>query len=123
VRHVPPFYLGHPQNDTRSFKPLFCEVLDNLRMELQRQSVIIGAPSALGQELPGVETAPDALRKTGLAEKITALGFRVDDAGNVDIPSGVATRKAVGVNRSNLIHIQRRNYSTTRRIFLFFILK
>lgn len=70
-------------------------------MELQRQSVIIGAPSAFGQELSGVETAPDALRKTGLADKIKSLGFRVEDAGNVDIPVGVATRKAVSVGKGN----------------------
>jgi arginase len=62
-------------------------------MELQRQSIIIGAPSALGQEIPGVEIAPQALRMTGLVDKIKSLGFRVEDAGDVEIPLGVATRK------------------------------
>jgi arginase len=64
-------------------------------MELQRQSIIIGAPSALGQEIPGVEIAPQALRMTGLVDKIKSLGFRVEDAGDVEIPLGVATRKNV----------------------------
>lgn len=47
---------------------------------------IVGAPLALGQTKPGVGLAPETLRRAGLAETISQLGFSVTDAGDVELP-------------------------------------
>jgi hypothetical protein len=40
-----------------------------------------------GQPITGVETAPDAMRATGLEESLYKLGWEVVDKGNVDMDS------------------------------------
>ncbi len=52
-----------------------------------RQSTvsIIGAPLDLGAGRRGVDMGVSALRFAGLGEKIAALGFTVEDCGNVDV--------------------------------------
>lgn len=47
---------------------------------------IIGVPLDLGQNKRGVDMGPAALRYAGLAEKLTALGHRVIDGGNIAVP-------------------------------------
>jgi len=46
---------------------------------------IIGAPMDLGAGRRGVDMGPSALRVAGLNEKLTRLGYEVDDLGNVAV--------------------------------------
>jgi arginase len=48
---------------------------------------IIGAPSDLGQGRRGVDMGPSAIRYAGLNEKLTSLGYQVEDLGNVMVPT------------------------------------
>jgi arginase len=48
--------------------------------------LIIGVPLDLGGNRRGVDMGPSALRITGLADRIRALGHDVVDAGDVDVP-------------------------------------
>ena len=47
---------------------------------------ILGVPMVLGQQRRGVDMGPGALRYAGLFEKLTRLGHRVEDAGNIAAP-------------------------------------
>ncbi|TLM68443.1 MAG: arginase [Deltaproteobacteria bacterium] len=53
---------------------------------MSRDIRIIGVPIDLGQSKRGVDMGPAALRYAGLADKLAALGHRVVDAGNLDVP-------------------------------------
>lgn len=57
----------------------------------QREVAIIGAPLDLGQDRRGVDMGPSAMRSAGLAERLTSLGFRVRDHGNVETAVREAT--------------------------------
>jgi arginase len=48
-----------------------------------RRITIIGAPLDLGAARRGVDMGPSAIRYSGLAERLEALGLNVEDAGNV----------------------------------------
>ena len=48
---------------------------------------IIGAPSDLGQERRGVDMGPSAIRYAGLKEKLETLGYKVEDLGNIQVPT------------------------------------
>jgi len=48
--------------------------------------LLIGVPLDLGGNRRGVDMGPSALRITGLAERIRALGHEVTDAGDVTVP-------------------------------------
>ncbi|MBI3404206.1 MAG: arginase family protein [Acidobacteria bacterium] len=50
-----------------------------------KKIVLIGAPTSAGAHMAGVERAPAALRAAGLAEKLTAAGFEVSDAGDIPV--------------------------------------
>ena len=45
---------------------------------------LIGVPMDLGQSLRGVDMGPSALRYAGLAERLTRLGYQVEDLGNIE---------------------------------------
>src|ERR1700689_3846770 len=49
----------------------------------QSHIAIIGAPMDLGAGRRGVDMGPSALRLAGLNEKLTGLGYEVEDLGNV----------------------------------------
>ena len=49
--------------------------------------VIIGVPSSAGAHHAGQDSAPAALRKAGLPDRLRAAGLKVDDAG--DLPGAV----------------------------------
>ncbi len=49
----------------------------------QSHIAVIGAPLDLGQDRRGVDMGPSALRVANLNEKLKALGYEVDDLGNV----------------------------------------
>ena len=47
---------------------------------------ILGIPMDLGQQRRGVDMGPSAVRYAGLFERLSALGHRVEDAGNILVP-------------------------------------
>lgn len=47
---------------------------------------IIGVPLDLGADRRGVDMGPSAIRYSGLAEKLRALGHKVHDYGNIEAP-------------------------------------
>ncbi|MGH9661160.1 MAG: arginase [Bryobacteraceae bacterium] len=51
----------------------------------QSHIAIIGAPLDLGQDRRGVDMGPSALRVAGLNRRLAALGYHVDDLGNVAV--------------------------------------
>ncbi len=51
----------------------------------QSQIAVIGAPLDLGQDRRGVDMGPSALRVAGLDRKLKALGYDVEDMGNVQV--------------------------------------
>ncbi|MCA8943612.1 MAG: arginase [Planctomycetes bacterium] len=48
---------------------------------------VIGAPMDLGAGRRGVDMGPSAIRLAGLDDALRALGYIVNDAGNVDVPA------------------------------------
>lgn len=48
---------------------------------------IIGVPSDLGQGRRGVDMGPSAIRYAGLSAKLEALGYHVEDLGNINVPT------------------------------------
>jgi arginase len=59
-----------------------------------REVAIIGAALDLGQGRRGVDMGPSAMRYAGLEERLTSLGYRVRDHGNVEtaVPEATALR-------------------------------
>ncbi|MGD8279783.1 MAG: arginase [Gemmatimonadota bacterium] len=55
-------------------------------MDRLKGVLLIGVPLDLGGNRRGVDMGPSALRLTGLAERIRALGLEVTDTGDVDVP-------------------------------------
>lgn len=57
---------------------------------------IVGVPMDLGQQRRGVDMGPSALRYAGLYQKLTRLGWQVQDGGNILVPdrNEVAVRVA-----------------------------
>ena len=56
---------------------------------------IIGVPLDLGQSRRGVDMGPSAMRVAGLEAKLEALGYDVEDGGNVPSPCWRPSRKAI----------------------------
>src|SRR5579884_4256449 len=52
---------------------------------------IIGAPLDLGQDRRGVDMGPSALRVANLNARLHALGYEVDDLGNIHVEQAEAT--------------------------------
>lgn len=48
---------------------------------------IIGVPSDLGQGRRGVDMGPSAIRYAGLSAKLENLGYKVEDLGNINVPT------------------------------------
>jgi len=65
----------------------------------QSHIAVIGAPLDLGQDRRGVDMGPSAIRVANLNKRLTALGYHVDDLGNVPVdqpeslPEGPASAK------------------------------
>ena len=53
---------------------------------------IIGIPMDLGQNQRGVDMGPSAIRYAGLARSLEALGHRVGDSGNINVPGHYSLR-------------------------------
>lgn len=60
-------------------------------MQNQRKIRIIGVPTDLGASRRGVDMGPSALRVANIGSRLSALGYDVEDAGNVP----VAVRESV----------------------------
>ncbi|MEI8135405.1 MAG: arginase [bacterium] len=62
------------------------KILKNKKLTNQDWTVrIIGFPMDLGAGRRGVDMGPSALRIAGVGDKLTALGYNVIDAGDIDI--------------------------------------
>ncbi|OGU16590.1 MAG: arginase [Geobacteraceae bacterium GWC2_53_11] len=53
---------------------------------MARTIEIIGVPIDLGQTQRGVEMGPAAMRYAGLSPRLAALGYRIRDGGNIEVP-------------------------------------
>jgi arginase len=58
-----------------------------------RRLAIIGAALDLGAGRRGVDMGPSAIRYAGLDDRLGALGFEVEDLGNVDVAVAEATNE------------------------------
>ena len=47
---------------------------------------LLGVPLDLGAGCRGVDMGPSAMRRAGLAARLARLGYRVEDAGNIEVP-------------------------------------
>lgn len=67
-------------------------------MHTRTHVAIIGAPMDLGAGRRGVDMGPSAVRLAGLNDKLTSLGYEVEDLGNITVPQpesvGVGPHKA-----------------------------
>ena len=53
---------------------------------ITRKATLIGVPLELGASRPGARLGPQIIRTAGVAEQIRALGYTVEDAGDVEVP-------------------------------------
>jgi arginase len=53
---------------------------------MEKTIQIIGVPIDLGQTQRGVDMGPAAMRYAGLAAGLAALGYRICDSGNIEVP-------------------------------------
>jgi arginase family enzyme len=51
---------------------------------------LVGVPLALGQNLDGVDTGPDELRRGGLAKRIKAESWGLIDNGDIEVPKSAS---------------------------------
>ena len=51
---------------------------------------VLGIPMDLGQLQRGVDMGPSAIRYAGLTARLTRLGHRVEDSGNLNVPAHVS---------------------------------
>jgi arginase len=56
-----------------------------------RRIALIGVPLDLGQGRRGVDMGPSAIRYAGLAERLRAIGYAVEDRGDIAVPRAEAT--------------------------------
>ncbi|MBM7644489.1 arginase [Scopulibacillus daqui] len=52
---------------------------------MSKQISIIGAPMDLGQSRRGVDMGPSAIRYAGLVSRLEAIGYEVEDCGDIEI--------------------------------------
>jgi arginase len=61
-----------------------------------RRIALIGVPLDLGQGRRGVDMGPSAIRYAGVAERLRAIGYEVDDRGDVAVPRAEAAEVGDG---------------------------
>ncbi|MFD3450458.1 arginase [Microbacteriaceae bacterium 4G12] len=69
---------------------------------MKKEISIIGVPMDLGQLRRGVDMGPSALRYAGMIERIEALGYDVEDLGDIHIERPNKTEQAVNPKLKNL---------------------
>ena len=60
-------------------------------MSRERRIALIGVPLDLGQGRRGVDMGPSAIRYAGLSERLRAIGYAVDDRGDIAVPRADGT--------------------------------
>ena len=65
------------------------------------QVSVIGAPSNLGQPMPGVAAGPSELRAAGLADVVVGAGWRHHDCGDAIYPQD-STRQIESIGAGSL---------------------
>src|SRR2546427_12352149 len=78
---VPDRNEKYPRRDPVPENPRLSRIL---RMR-QSHISIIGAPLDLGQDRRGVDMGPSAIRVANLNKRLTALGYQVEDQGNIPV--------------------------------------
>lgn len=63
---------------------------------------IVGVPMDLGQGRRGVDMGPSAIRYAGLLERISRLGYTVNDTGNIQVP----TPEAHSIHNNHLKYLE-----------------
>jgi arginase len=76
-----------------------------LPVDQQRIARIIGVPMDLGQQRRGVDMGPSAVRYAGLQERLTRLGYTVQDGGNITVPVVEAISESETSQKSNARHL------------------
>ncbi len=77
----------------------FTKPLENIEA---RQIRLIGVPLDLGQSRRGVDMGPSAVRVAGLESKLEALGYEVQDCGNISV--AMAETRAEGDPRAKYLN-------------------
>jgi arginase len=67
---------------------------------------VLGVPMDLGQGRRGVDMGPSALRYTRFEESLTALGCRVEDLGDVDVPVPESLPGGGAPARSGMVYLE-----------------
>ncbi len=67
---------------------------------MKKDLSIIGVPMDLGQSRRGVDMGPSAMRYAGMVERLEALGYSIDDCGDIEI--GQAERRDTASKLKNL---------------------
>lgn len=65
---------------------------------MKRDITIIGVPLDLGADRRGVDMGPSAIRYANAKQRLERIGFNVEDAGNLYVPS----RESFHVHDGNL---------------------
>ncbi|MDX6566017.1 MAG: arginase, partial [Gaiellales bacterium] len=65
-------------------------------MSTPRRIALIGVPLDLGQGRRGVDMGPSAIRYAGIAERLRAIGYEVEDRGDVAVPRAEAAEVGDG---------------------------
>jgi arginase len=71
-----------------------------------RRVSVLGVPMDLGQGRRGVDMGPSALRCTRFEESLTALGCRVEDLGDVDVPVPESLPGGGAPARSGMVYVE-----------------
>jgi arginase len=70
-----------------------------------RNVTVLGVPMDLGQGRRGVDMGPSALRYTRFEEALAALGHRVEDLGDVDVPVPESLPKGATPGHSGMVYL------------------
>ena len=71
-----------------------------------RSVCVLGVPMDLGQGRRGVDMGPSALRYTRFEESLVALGYQVEDLGDVDVPVPESLPGGTAQARSGMVYLE-----------------
>jgi arginase len=71
-----------------------------------RNVTVLGVPMDLGQGRRGVDMGPSALRYTRFEESLAALGYRVEDLGDVEVPVPESLPGGAAPGHSGLVYLE-----------------
>lgn len=79
-----------------------------MKPEINENLSIIGAPLDMGASLRGARLGPDAIRLAGLEKRLTNIGYKVKDIGNIEVRNNLKIEKADN-NLNNLKIVKEAN--------------